>query len=104
MDIAIVCLLAVLAVTAIAGLVAHIAGVARAAPAIDGYVGHTVVVHLRGDGPSLRGVLVAAARDALTLADAAHLVAAGPILLEGRQLVPRDRLEYFQVLARGGGV
>lgn len=98
MLIVIVCLVALLVIVQVVRLVVQLLEAERKTPAIDQYVGHTVVLHLAGDGPSLRGVLVDVARDSLTLARAEYLTN-GPVMpLDGRQVVDRARVEWHQVL------
>jgi formate-dependent phosphoribosylglycinamide formyltransferase (GAR transformylase) len=70
----------------------------RTAPAVDRYVGHRLVLHLVDTAPSLRGVLVEAAPDALVLDRAEHVSETAVHALEGRQVVPRARVDFFQVL------
>jgi len=71
-------------------------------PAIDRYVGHRVVLHIRDNGPSLRGVLLEPGPDVLRLGQAEHLGAQAVVTpLDGVQVIPRGRLDFFQVLASG---
>lgn len=100
---AVVVLLGVLVAIQAIRLVVAVSAETRRTPAIDAYVGHRVALHTRDSGPSLRGVLVEAAPDALLLAGAEHLGDQGVVTaLEGRQVVPRARVEFFQLLAGDG--
>jgi hypothetical protein len=97
---AIVVLLGVLVALQACRLIVAVAAEKRQTPAIDAYVGHRLALHIRDGGPSLRGVLADTAPDALTLARAEHLGDQGVVTaLEGRQVVPRARIEFFQLLA-----
>jgi hypothetical protein len=96
MTVAIVCLLGILAILAAAQLVRGLANDHRRQPAIDGYVGQTIALHLLS-GKSMRGVLVDAAPDAVILARAEHLGSV-VVALDGRQVVPRDRIDFFQAM------
>lgn len=103
MTVAILVLLALLVAVAVVRLALEVSARVRRPPAIDRYVGHRLTLHLRDGGPSLRGVLAVAAPDALELARAEHLGERGVTALEGRQVIPRERLEFFQVLDAAGG-
>lgn len=108
MTVAIVCLLAVIAIVLVLGLVVVIARESRR-EAIEAYIGHTVVLHLREEGASLRGVMVSAERNprgelvAVGLAKAEYLLkgATSPAI-DGRTVVPWPRVDFFQVLHADG--
>lgn len=59
----------------------------------------TVIVHLRHDGPSVKGVLAAVHSDALILSDALHLEPEAQTLMDGSTVIPRESIAYLQVLA-----
>lgn len=101
MTIAIVCLLAAIAAIEIARLLldSH----TRRRPAIDRYVGHRIVLHLRDSPASVRGVLTEAAPDALVMARAEHLEGRSAVPLDGLQVIERGRYMFFQLLGPGDG-
>lgn len=101
MTVAIVCLLALIAITLIAHLVIDLARESRR-EAIEAYIGHVVVLHLRDEGASIKGVLVGAERGvALTLAQAEYLLKDATSPIDGRTVIPWGRLDFFQVLTGG---
>lgn len=96
--IVIACLLAVITILLAALLALRL--VEHRAPAIDRQVGRKVVVHLRDRGPSIEGVLAEVASDVIQLANAEHLGERGMrTSLDGRTALPRERIDFFQVLA-----
>lgn len=96
MTIPIVFLLAAIAAIEVARLLLD--SKARRRPAIDRYVGHRLVLHLRNSAVSVRGVLADAAPDALVLARAEHLEGRSVVPLDGVQVIERGGYTYFQVL------
>lgn len=101
MIIAIVCLLVAITTIELARLLLDSRTHRR--PAIDRYVGHRLVLHLRDSPASIRGVLAEAAPDALVLARAEHLEGRGVVPLDGHQVIERGRYTYFQVLGHDAG-
>jgi hypothetical protein len=94
---AVVGLLAIIAILLAATLALRL--VEHRALAIDRQIGRRVVVHLRDSGPSIEGVVAEVAPDAIQLASAEHLGERGVrVALDGRTAIPRERLDFFQVL------
>lgn len=63
----------------------------------------TVVVHLRGGGHSFKGVLAAVHADCLVLRDAYVLEPDSQDILDGLVVVPRENVDFMQVIAGGDG-
>lgn len=99
MSVALTALVAVLLLVELSRLALVVRDARR--PAIDRYVGHRLVVHTRDDGPSIRGVLLAPNRLEVRLADAEYLTDKGAQPLEGEQIIPRERLQFWQDLGAG---
>lgn len=67
----------------------------RGRNALPGVTGHVVIVHLKS-GRSLRGVLDATPVDVLVLTNVDLLDPRGEVALDGRQIVPRESVDWIQ--------
>jgi hypothetical protein len=56
----------------------------------------TVIVHLKGGGPSFKGVLTAVHADCLVLRDAMVLEPDSQVILDGDVVVPRPNVDFMQ--------
>lgn len=56
----------------------------------------TVIVHLKDDGHSLKGVLAAVHADCLVLRDAVVLEPESQVVLDGSVIVPRANVDFMQ--------
>lgn len=71
----------------------------RTEPWIDGLTRQTVIVHCKHDGPSFKGVQMAAHSDCLVLNETLLLEPERTSLVEGDVVIPRGNIEFIQVLA-----
>ncbi len=56
----------------------------------------TVIVHLKGDSHSIKGVLAAVHSDCLVLRDAIVLEPESQAVLDGEVIVPRPNVDFMQ--------
>ncbi len=68
---------------------------------LDGLTHETVIVHLKGNSHSLKGVLAAVHADCLVLRDVAVLDPEDQAMLDGSVVVLRENVDFMQVI-RGG--
>ncbi len=68
---------------------------------LDALTLETVVVHLKHDGPSLKGLKAAIHDDCIVLRDVIALGDEASDVLDGQCVIPRDQVSFMQVL--GGG-
>ncbi len=70
---------------------------------LDDVCAHTVVVHTKAGGPSIKGNVVAVHDDALVLEDAVVLeptdAGVQHVVLNGTVAVPRGNVEFYQRIA-----
>lgn len=59
----------------------------------------TVIVHTKHDGPSLKGVKLAVHDDCIVLRDVFVLQTEANEMLNGNVVVPRDQVQFMQVLS-----
>lgn len=71
----------------------------RTEPWIDGLTRQTVIVHCKHDGPSFKGVQMAAHADCLILNETLLLEPEVQTLMDGDVVIPRENIAYLQVIA-----
>jgi hypothetical protein len=62
---------------------------------------NTVIVHLRDNGPSLKGLRVAVYDDGLVLEQVMNLDVDPLVVEDGTHFIPRERVERIQMLTGG---